>query len=145
MKIMIGNDHAGVEMKKLLTQQLQEWGHEVINRGTDSIDSVNYPEFGKEVANAVVKEEADLGIIICGTGIGISIAANKVKGARAAVCTNELMADLARRHNNAYVLALGARIVGDELAIAITKAFVEGKFEGGRHGTRVDLIESYRC
>lgn len=145
MKIMIGNDHAGVEMKKLLTQQLLEWGHEVINRGTDSIDSVNYPEFGKEVANAVVKEEADLGIIICGTGIGISIAANKVKGARAAVCTNELMADLARRHNNANVLALGARIVGDELAIAITKAFVEGKFEGGRHGTRVDLIESYRC
>lgn len=141
MKIMIGNDHAGVEMKTLLTTHLENQGHEVINVGTNNHDSVNYPDFGREVASRVLNKEADLGIIICGTGIGISIAANRVKGARAALCTNEIMADLARRHNNANILALGARILGDELALAITDKFLSSEFEGGRHETRVNLIE----
>ncbi len=145
MKIAIGNDHAGVELKQYLVKHLEEWGHEVLDLGHNGTDSVNYPEFGKQVATRVVNKEADLGIVICGTGIGISISANKVTGARAALCTNELMADLSRRHNNANVLALGARILGDELALSITKAFLSGEFEGGRHETRVDLIESYHC
>lgn len=141
MKIVIGNDHAGIELKQFLSKELEVMGHEVINIGCDVHESVNYPEFGKEVGTRVVNQEADLGIVICGTGIGISIATNKVKGARCALCTNELMADLSRRHNNANVLALGARILGDELALAITKSFVEGEFEGGRHATRVSMIE----
>ena len=115
-------------------------GHEVVNFGTDTNDSCNYPEYGEKVARAVVAKEVDLGILICGTGVGISIAANKVKGIRAVVCSEPCSARLAREHNNANILAFGARIVGEELAKTIVKEYLDASFLGGRHQTRVDMI-----
>lgn len=141
MKIGFGNDHAGVELKQLLMKTVEEMGHEAVDYGYNGDESVDYPIFSRKTAEAVASMEVDYGVVICGTGIGISIAANKVKGVRAALCTNELMATLARQHNKANVLALGARILGDELAIAILKAFLSTEFEGGRHQNRVNLIE----
>ena len=119
---------------------LKELGHEVVNFGTDTNDSCNYPEYGEKVARAVVAKEVDLGILICGTGVGISIAANKVKGIRAVVCSEPCSARLAREHNNANILAFGARIVGEELAKTIVKEYLDASFLGGRHQTRVDMI-----
>ena len=115
-------------------------GHEVINFGTDTNDSCNYPEFGEKVGIAVTSGEADLGILICGTGVGISIAANKVNGVRCGVCSDATTARLIREHNNANILAFGARIVGGELAKDMVKAYLEAEFLGGRHQMRIDLI-----
>ena len=140
MKIGIGNDHAATELKFAIMDYLKELGHEVVNFGTDTNDSCNYPEYGEKVARAVVAEEVDLGILICGTGVGISIAANKVKGIRAVVCSEPCSARLAREHNNANILAFGARIVGEELAKTIVKEYLDASFLGGRHQTRVDMI-----
>ena len=140
MKLVIGNDHAAVELKNEIKAYLEEKGHEVINIGTDTHDSCNYPEYGEKVARAVVAKEVDLGILICGTGVGISIAANKVKGIRAVVCSEPCSARLAREHNNANILAFGARIVGEELAKTIVKEYLDASFLGGRHQTRVDMI-----
>lgn len=140
MKIGIGNDHAATELKFAIMDYLKELGHEVVNFGTDTNDSCNYPEYGEKVARAVVAKEVDLGILICGTGVGISIAANKVKGIRAVVCSEPCSARLAREHNNANILAFGARIVGDELAKTIVKEYLDASFLGGRHQTRVDMI-----
>lgn len=145
MRIAIGNDHAGPSLKKELISFLENEGHEVINFGTDGHESVDYPDFAKAVSNAILNKEADLGILICGTGIGISIAANKISGIRAAVVTNELCARLARQHNNANILALGARIVGLDLAKACVKEFLNAKFEGGRHLIRVNKLEECGC
>lgn len=140
MKIGIGNDHAATELKFAIVDYLKELGHEVVNFGTDTNDSCNYPEYGEKVARAVVAKEVDLGILICGTGVGISIVANKVKGIRAVVCSEPCSARLAREHNNANILAFGARIVGEELAKTIVKEYLDASFLGGRHQTRVDMI-----
>ncbi len=141
MKLVIGNDHAGVEFKEKLVKALEERGHEVINVGTDSLESVDYPDIAVLVGEKVLDEEAKFGILICGTGIGISIAANKIKGIRAALVHNEFTAKLARLHNDANVIALGARVIGDELGLACVETFINTEFEGGRHARRVGKIE----
>lgn len=142
MKIAIGNDHAGVEFKNKIMQELRSKGYEVVNVGTDTLDSVDYPDVAKEVSEKVINGEVNFGILICGTGIGISIAANKIKGIRAALCHNEYIAKQARLHNDANILALGARVIGDELGKAIVKTFLNTEFEGGRHARRVSKIEN---
>ena len=141
MKIALGADHGGFLLKDKIKSFLLEKGYEVIDFGTNSADSVNYPVYGKSVANAVVNKEADFGIVICGTGIGISIAANKVRGIRCALCMNSTMATLTREHNDANVLALGERMIGDVLALDIVDKFLNTKFLGGRHATRVAMLE----
>lgn len=140
MKIGIGNDHAGVEMKQEITEFLQAMGHEVVNYGTDEKASCDYPVYGEKTARAVAAGEVDKGILICGTGVGISLAANKVRGIRAVVCSEPATARLSRLHNDANVLAIGARIVGMELAKMIVETWLNTEFEGGRHQRRVDLI-----
>ncbi|HIE60078.1 MAG TPA: ribose 5-phosphate isomerase B [Persephonella sp.] len=142
MKIAIGSDHAGYDLKETIKNYLIEKGYNVIDKGTNSKESVDYPIFGESVAETVAKGEADKGIVICGTGIGISISANKVKGVRAALCTNEYMARMARKHNDANVLALGARVLGVDLALSIVETFLNTEFEGGRHERRVHLIHN---
>lgn len=140
MKIAIGNDHSAVELKNIIVKFLQEKGYEVLNVGTDSEESCDYPVYGEKVGRAVVSGEADLGIAICGTGLGISLAANKVKGVRACVCSEPYTAVMSRRHNNCNVLCFGARVVGSELAKMIVEEWLKAEFEGGRHQRRVDLI-----
>ncbi len=140
MKIAIGNDHAAVEMKQEIVSYVESLGHEVTNFGTDSNESCNYPEYGEKVARAVASSEFDCGILICGTGVGISIAANKVPGIRAAVCSEPTTARLVKEHNNANIIAFGARIVGLEEAKDIVKAYLEASFLGGRHQERIDMI-----
>ena len=140
MKIAIGNDHSAVELKNIIVDFLKEKGIEVLNLGTDSSESCDYPVYGEKVGRAVVSGEADLGITICGTGVGISLAANKVKGIRACVCSDPYTAKLSRMHNNTNVLAFGARVVGSELAKMITEEWLDAEFEGGRHQRRVDMI-----
>ena len=142
MKIVIGNDHAGVDLKEKVMEYLKCEGHEVINVGTDTKDSVDYPEIARKAAKYVVDGECEYGIVICGTGIGISIAANKVSGIRCALCNNSFTAKLTRLHNDANMLSLGARVIGDELAIDIVDTFLKTAFEGGRHEIRVCKIES---
>ncbi|HIY00188.1 ribose 5-phosphate isomerase B [Faecalicatena contorta] len=140
MRIGIGNDHSAVEMKKEVMKFLQDLGYEVINYGTDSTESCDYPVYGEKVGRAVVAKEVDLGILICGTGVGISLAANKVKGVRAVVCSEPYSARLSRQHNNTNILAFGARVVGIELAKMIIEEWLNAEFEGGRHQRRVDMI-----
>ena len=140
MKIAIGNDHAGPEMKRELSEYLESKGHTVINYGTDSTESTSYAIYGQKVAEAVAAGEADCGVLICGTGVGISLAANKVKGIRAAVCSEPTTARLAKQHNNANIIAIGQRIVGLELAKDILDAYLGATFEGGRHADRVAMI-----
>ena len=140
MKIAIGNDHAATALKFEIMEYVKGLGHEVINFGTDNNDSCDYPEFGEKVGRAVVAGEADCGILICGTGVGISIAANKVNGVRAAVCSDCATARLVKEHNNANILAFGARIVGSELAKAMVKSYLEAEFGGERHQRRIDLL-----
>ncbi|PID67286.1 MAG: ribose 5-phosphate isomerase B [Fusobacteriales bacterium] len=145
MKIAIGNDHSAIEYKNELVEYLKELGHEVINFGTDTKESVDYPYFAKVVCNAVLNKEADYGVLICGTGIGISISANKIKGIRAALVHNEYMGRITREHNDANVIAFGARVTGIEVAKSSLKAFLEAEFEGGRHAIRVNKIEGCGC
>ena len=140
MKIAIGNDHVAVELKNHITKYVEAKGYEVINFGTDSSESCDYPVYGEKVARAVASGECDLGILICGTGIGISLAANKVKGIRAAVCSEPYSARLTRQHNNANVIAFGARVVGQAMAEMIVDEFLNAEYEGGRHQRRVDMI-----
>ncbi len=140
MKIAIGNDHAATALKFEIVEYVKGLGHEVINFGTDTNDSCDYPLFGEKVGRAVVAGEADCGILICGTGVGISIAANKVNGVRAAVCSDSTTARLVKEHNNANILAFGARIVGSELAKDMVKAYLEAEFLGDRHQRRVDMF-----
>lgn len=140
MRVAIGNDHAATELKFQVKEYLESKGYEVINFGTDTTDSCNYPEYGEAVGNAVAKGEADAGVLICGTGVGISIAANKVKGIRAVVCSEPVTARLSKLHNNSNIVAFGARIVGFETAKAILDAWFETEYEGGRHQKRVDMI-----
>jgi ribose 5-phosphate isomerase B len=143
MKIVIANDHAAVELKKEIQDYIESMGHQVVNIGTDSHASCHYPEYGKKAAEMVASGEVDLGVLICGTGVGISLAANKVKGIRCGVCSDTTTAHLIREHNNANMIAFGARIVGAELAKDIVKSFLEAKFEGGgRHQIRIDMISA---
>ncbi|MEA1961404.1 MAG: ribose 5-phosphate isomerase B [Bacillota bacterium] len=139
MQIAMGCDHAGVEIKKEIVQLLQNEGHVVIDCGTDTSESVDYPDIAEKVAAQVMDKQIK-GIIICGTGIGISIAANKVSGIRAALCNDVYTASLARQHNDANIVAVGARVTGPGLIQAIIQTFLETKFEGGRHQRRVDKI-----
>ena len=140
MRIAIGNDHTAVDLKNTIVYYLTELGYDVINLGTDSRESCDYPVYGEKVGRAVADGQADLGIAICGTGVGISLAANKVKGVRACVCSEPYTAKLSRMHNNSNVLAFGARVVGDELAKMIVKEWLDAEFEGGRHQRRVDML-----
>ena len=140
MKIGIGNDHAALEMKLQIKEFLEEMGHEVVDYGTHTEESCDYPVYGEKVGRAVAGGRADLGICICGTGIGISLAANKVKGIRAAVCSEPYSAKLSRMHNDTNVLCFGARVVGIELAKMIVDEWLSAEFLGGRHQRRVDLI-----
>jgi len=140
MKIAIGSDHAGYELRKVIVQHLQSKGLEVIDVGTYKPESTHYPIYAQIVGKAVTSGEADFGILICGTGIGIGISANKVPGIRAASVSDTYSARMARAHNNANVLAMGARVVGAGLATDIVDAWLAQDFEGGRHQIRVDLI-----
>lgn len=139
-KIYIANDHAATDMKKDIVKYLEEKGYEVVNFGTDENASVDYPEYAKKVGEAVKSDENSLGILICGTGIGMSIAANKIKGVRAAAVSESYSARLTRMHNNANVICFGARVVGIEIAKTIVDAFVETQYEGERHARRVEMI-----
>ena len=140
MKIAIGNDHSAVEMKNDIKAFLESKGYEVIDEGTNTTESCDYPIYGEKVGRAVVDGEADLGIAICGTGLGISLAANKVKGVRACVCSEPYTARMSRQHNNCNVLCFGARVIGIELAKMIVEEWLNTPFEGGRHQRRVDMI-----
>lgn len=135
--VAIANDHAGVTLKQALVPVLRGLGYDVKNLGTDSDASVDYPDYGKQVAEAVVRGEAAYGVAICGSGIGISIAANRVPGARCALVHNVEQATLARQHNNANIVALGARLISEADAAAILTTFLTTNFEGGRHAARV--------
>lgn len=140
MKIAIGSDHAGFEAKEKLKKTLDEIGVEYEDLGTNSLDSVDYPDFGAKVGRAVAGGEVDEGIVVCGSGIGIAIAANKIHGVRAAQAWNEETARLARQHNDANVLSLGARVIPEEEIPKIVRAWFDAKFEGGRHAGRVEKI-----
>lgn len=138
MKIVLGSDHAGYELKRAIAKHLEAKGIEVVDVGAESsTEAASYVNFGAKAARMVASQTANFGIVVCGTGIGISLAANKVNGIRCALCTNEFMADLARRHNDANMLALGSRVVAPQFAVAIVDAFLDAAFEGGRHAARV--------
>ena len=140
MKIAIGCDHGGIVLKPAVIKALTELGAEVVDLGTYDESSVDYPVYGLKVAEAVASGDCDAGVLMCGTGIGISISANKVKGIRAAVVTNEFMAEMTKRHNNANIIALGGRVVTPEQAESIVKAWFTAEYEGGRHQRRLDMI-----
>ena len=140
MKIGIGNDHAAVDMKNEISEYLKEKGYEVVNYGTDSNESCDYPVYGEKVGEAVAHGDVDLGILICGTGVGISLAANKVEGIRAVVCSEPYTAKLSRQHNNTNILAFGARVIGNETAKMIVDEWLNAEFMGGKHERRVNML-----
>lgn len=141
MLIAIASDHGGFELKEKVKEHLRERNVKFVDLGTNSTESVDYPVYGKACAEAVASGKADRGIVICGTGIGISMAANKVKGIRCGLCTSVEMAKLTRQHNNANMLAMGGRILETETAFAIVDAFLDTEFEGGRHKRRTDMLD----
>jgi ribose 5-phosphate isomerase B len=142
MKIIIGSDHAGFDLKKKYIDLLtHEMGYEVTDAGAYSADSVDYPDIARKVALAVSTGEYEKGVLICGSGIGMSIAANRFRGVRAALCHDIFTAEISRRHNNANILVVGARVTGEGLAIEMLKVFLKTAFEEGRHKTRIDKIE----
>ena len=140
MTIGFGNDHASAELKQALMEHISACGHACIDYGAAAGEKVDYPVPGRTVAEALIKGEIDKGILICGTGIGISLAANKVPGIRAAVCSDTFSAKLCVEHNDCNILAMGARVVGPGLALMLADAFLGASFEGGRHARRVGLI-----
>ena len=140
MKIALGCDHGGVEHKNAILEHLKERGFEVKDFGIYEVKSVDYPDIAKPVAMSVANKEFDLGILVCGTGIGMSLAANKVKGIRAAVCSDHFSAKYTRLHNDSNVLCLGGRVIGIGTALELVDLFVDTQFEGGRHQLRVDKI-----
>ena len=141
MRIAIGGDHAGFEVKAHLKDRLQRAGHELVDHGTGSLESVDYPDFAHRVANDVATGRTELGVVICGSGNGVNITANKHGGVRSALAWNEEVARLAREHNDANVLAIPARFVGIDEVWGILQAFLSARFEGGRHSRRVEKIE----
>ncbi|WP_018248207.1 ribose 5-phosphate isomerase B [Orenia marismortui] len=140
MKVALGSDHGGYNLKTKIKELLEQKGIKYHDFGPDSTDSVDYPDFAKEVANGVASGDYDRGILICGTGIGMSIAANKVKGVRASLCHDVFSAKATRLHNNSNVLAMGERVIGTELALEIARTWLDTEFEGGRHQRRIDKI-----
>lgn len=140
MKLAIGNDHVAVEMKKEMQSYLESKGIEVIDVGTNSTERFHYPVSGYKVAQMVAAGEVDGGVLICGTGVGISLAANKVKGIRACVCSEPYSARLSKQHNNTNIIAFGARVIGPETAKMILDEWLNAKYEGGRHQIRIDMI-----
>ena len=140
MKIAIGNDHAGTELKHQVLRYLEENNHTVVNVGTDSDESVDYPDFAHQVGKMVNQQETEMGVVICGSGNGVNITVNKYSGVRSALCWTTEIAALARQHNNANVIAIPARFVSNTLALEMVKVFFETDFEGGRHSRRVDKI-----
>lgn len=142
MKIALGADHAGFELKEHLRALLEQEGHEVRDFGTDSCDSTDYPDYARPVAESVARGNEELGLLVCGTGTGMAIAANKIDGVRAANCWSPFSAEMARAHNNANVLALPARLISVETAEETAHAFLEASFEGGRHARRVGKINA---
>ena len=140
MKLAIGNDHVAVEMKREIQAYLEAKGIEVINVGTESTERFDYPISGYKVARLVADGEVDGGVLICGTGVGISLAANKVKGIRACVCSDPYTAKLSKQHNNTNIIAFGARVIGIETAKMIVDEWLGAEYEGGRHQTRIDMI-----
>ena len=140
MKVFIGCDHAALEMKAALIEYINSLGFEAVDKGTYTPDSVNYPEYAKKVALAVKDDKDSLGVLICGTGIGMSLAANKVKGIRAAAVSEVYSAKLTRQHNDSHIVCMGARVIGVETAKMIVDAFLGTDFEGERHQRRVDMI-----
>ena len=143
-KIYIASDHAGFELKEKIKKQLKENNFGIENLGTNSIESVDYPDYAFKLGEKVADGENNIGILICGTGIGMSMAANKVKGIRAAHCTSEIEAEMTVKHNNANVLCLGERIIDYNLAVKIVDKFLESEFEEGRHSSRVNKINNYK-
>ncbi len=141
MKIAIANDHGGLDIKNAIIKDFAAQGIEFVNFGTDTADSVDYPIYAKQVTAAIQSGDCDLGILCCGTGIGMSMVANKQKGIRAAVVTNEFCAEMTRRHNNANVLCLGGRVIDEAMAVKLANIFITTPFDGGRHQRRVDMIE----
>ena len=141
MKIAIGSDHAAYELKEAIKEKMIGEGHEIIDVGCDSTESVDYPKYGHAVGRAVASGEAERGIAVCGSGIGISIACNKVPGIRAALCTSVEMAEMCRRHNNANVVCMGARMISQELAFDIIDTWMTTDFEAGKHLRRINEIE----
>ncbi len=142
MKIAIASDHGGFELKAVIKKHLEEKSYDVTDLGTDSAESCDYTDFAEKCASSVIGGKADFGIVICGTGIGISIAANKVKGIRCALCYSPETARLSKEHNNANMIALGGRTTSDEQALAIVDAYMSAEFQGGRHQRRVDKISA---
>jgi ribose 5-phosphate isomerase B len=140
MRIALGCDHGGVELKTAIGEHLAAAGHEIEDLGTHTTDSVDYPDFGRAVALRVASGDADRGVLVCGTGQGMAMTANKVEGVRAGVCGDVFSARMIRNHNDARVLCLGARVTGPSLALEIVDAFVGAEFEGGRHARRVAKI-----
>ena len=140
MRIAIGNDHVAIEMKNEITAFLKEKGLEVIDVGTNNPERFNYPISGYKVAKMVASGEVDAGVLICGTGVGISLAANKVHGIRACVCSDPYTARLSKQHNNTNIIAFGARVIGIETAKMIVEEWLNAEYEGGRHQTRIDMI-----
>ena len=140
MKIALGCDHGGYELKQFIMKTLEKLGYEYEDFGCYSLESCDYPDFGAAAARAVAEGKCDRGIVICTTGIGISIAANKIKGIRCAHCADCLEAEMTRRHNDANMLALGARVIGPELAKSIVRTFLTTEFEGGRHERRIAML-----
>ena len=141
MKIAVASDHGGFALKEKVKEHLIERGFDVEDLGTHSEESVDYPVYGKACGEAVASGKADLGVVVCGTGIGISIAAKKVKGIRCGLCTSVEMAHLTKQHNNANILALGGRTTEPELALKIVDEWLDTEFEGGRHQRRVDMLD----
>ncbi|PPE05847.1 RpiB/LacA/LacB family sugar-phosphate isomerase [Williamsoniiplasma lucivorax] len=142
-KIYITNDHTGVDMKNALINHLQKAGYEVVDFGNNDGIASNYAELGIQLAKTVVNEPTSLGIVICGTGVGISVAANKVKGAIAGLSYETQTAELIKKHNNANIIALGARLIANDKAIKIVDTFLNTPFEGGRHKERVEVLKNY--
>jgi ribose 5-phosphate isomerase B len=143
MKIMIGSDHRGLDLKRRLLLALRDAGHEVFDAGPDSADSVDYPDFAFAVAQAVGSGRVDRGVLLCGTGIGMCIAANKVDGVRAAPCHDPITAEMSRRHNDANILCLSADLLGEELVHRMVRIWLDTPFDGGRHARRVDKIVQF--
>ena len=141
MKIAIGSDHAAFELKEAVKAKLEAEGHEMIDVGCDSTESVDYPKYGHAVGRLVAAGDAERGIALCGSGIGISIACNKVPGVRAALCTSVEMAEMCRRHNNANVICMGARMISQELAFDMIDKWLTTDFDGGKHQRRIDMLE----
>lgn len=139
-RIVLSSDHAAIDLRRAIADHISAQGYEVDDIGPITTESTHYPKHGEAAARKVASGECDLGIILCGTGQGIMMAANKVKGIRCGVCSDTFSARMIRMHNNANILSLGARVIGEGLALDIVDAFLSAEFEGGRHGTRVDMI-----